>query len=149
MAEPDLLTRYRLASGEAEALKSGSQRLGSATLIDLAGHAPPVLHAFVARALFATRLFNVTVTNVPGPQMPLYAFGARLERIAPLVPLAADHALGVAVLSYNGGVTFGLNADFDAVPDLDVLREGIRTELAELGELAAARRTESRDTAGA
>ena len=137
VAEPEPLARYKLAAGEAESLKSGSQGLGGATLIDLAGHAPPVLHAFVARSLFATRLFNVTVTNVPGPQVPLYAFGARLVRIAPLVPLAADHALGVAVLSYDGGVTFGLNADFDAVPDLDVFRDGIASSLAELQELAA------------
>lgn len=136
VAEPDPLTRYRIATGEAESLKAGSQALGGETLIDLAGHAPPVLHAFVARSLFATRLFNVTVTNVPGPQIPLYAFGARLAHIAPLVPLAADHALGVAVLSYDGKVTFGLNADFDAVPDLDVFREGIESELAELCLLA-------------
>ena len=136
VAEVDPLVRYRRAAGEAEALKSGSQALGGETLIDLAGHAPPVLHAFIARSLFATRLFNVTVTNVPGPQMPLYAFGARLVRIAPLVPLAADHALGVAVLSYDGRVTFGLNADFDSVPDLDVLREGIERSVAELTEMA-------------
>lgn len=137
VAQPDPLTRYQMATGEAESLKAGSQALGGETLIDLAGHAPPVLHAFVARSLFATRLFNVTVTNVPGPQIPLYAFGARLVRIAPLVPLAADHALGVAVLSYDGRVSFGINADFDAVPDLDVFREGIESELTELCELAA------------
>lgn len=136
VAEPEPLVRYRLAAGEAEALKSGSQALGGATLVDLAGHAPPVLHAFVARSLFATRLFNVAVTNVPGPQMPLYAFGSRLVSIAPLVPLAAEHAVGVAVLSYDGKVTFGLNADFDAVPDLDVLRDGIEESLAELREVA-------------
>ena len=137
VAEPDPLVRYRLAAGEAEALKSGSQALGGETLVDLAGHAPPVLHAFVARSLFATRLFNVTVTNVPGPQVPLYAFGAQLVHIAPLVPLAADHSLGIAVLSYNGRVAFGLNADFDTVPDLDVFRDGIERELAELCALAA------------
>ena len=63
---------------------------------------PPVLHSFVARSLFATRLFNVTVTNVPGPQIPLYYFGSQIEEIWPLVPIAASHAIGLAVFSYDG-----------------------------------------------
>jgi len=69
---------------------------------------------------------------VPGPQRPLYAFGARLEEVLPLVPLAADHAVGIAVVSYNGKVFFGLSADARAAPDLDVLRTGIEESIAEL-----------------
>ena len=81
----------------------------------------------------------MTVTNVPGPQQPLYAFGARMEAIYPLVPLAADHTVGVAVLSYDGRVFFGLNADRHAVPDLDALRTGIEDSIEELKALARAR----------
>ncbi len=85
-------------------------------MIDLAGHMPPVLHSFVARSLFATRLFNVTITNVPGPQIPLYYFGSKVEEIWPLVPIAAEHAVGLAVFSYDGKLFFCLNADRDSCP---------------------------------
>ena len=91
-----------------------------------------MLHSFAARALFATRLFNVTITNVPGPQFPLYCFGSRVETIWPLVPIAAEHAVGLAVMSYDGKVFFCLNVDRDTVPDLDVLSGGISASLGEL-----------------
>ena len=98
-----------------------------------------MLHSFLARSLFATRLFNVTVTNVPGPQQPLYAFGARMREVLPLVPLAADHAVGIAVVSYDGDLYFGLIGDRDSTDDLDVLSYGIAHAIAELRELAATR----------
>jgi len=129
--------RYRHVTEEAETLKSGTQSLGTSTIISLAGLAPPVLHASIARSLYATRLFNVTVTNVPGPQQTLYALGAQLREILPLVPLAAEHAVGVAIFSYDGNVVFGINAATDAVPDLEVLRDGIAAEVRELRDLAA------------
>jgi WS/DGAT/MGAT family acyltransferase len=138
--------RYAQVMAEAEELKRGTQALGTTTVVSLAGLAPPVLHATLARSLYATRLFNVTVTNVPGPQMTLYALGARLREIIPLVPLAAEHAVGVAVFSYDGTVVFGLNAAADAVPDLDVLREGIAEELEALTGLASAVEGASRTT---
>jgi diacylglycerol O-acyltransferase len=106
--------------------------------VEIAGLAPPVLHTVIARSLFASRLFNLTVTNVPGPQQPLYAFGARLEEVYPLVPLAAEHAVGIAVVSYGGRMAFGINADRRAVPDIEVLRRGIEQSLEELSELAVA-----------
>jgi WS/DGAT/MGAT family acyltransferase len=130
--------RYRHVTEEAEMLKSGTQSLGTSTIISLAGLAPPVIHASIARSLYATRLFNVTVTNVPGPQTTLYALGARLHEILPLVPLAAEHAVGVAIFSYDGNVAFGINAATDAVPDLGVLRDGIAAEIDALRDLAAA-----------
>jgi WS/DGAT/MGAT family acyltransferase len=130
--------RYAQVMSEAEDLKQGTQALGTATVISLAGLAPPALHATIARALYATRLFNVTVTNVPGPQTTLYALGARLREIIPLVPLAADHAVGVAIFSYDGNLVFGINAAADAVPDVDVLRDGIGAELGALRRLATA-----------
>jgi WS/DGAT/MGAT family acyltransferase len=130
--------RYDRVVDEAETLKKGTQSLGTSTIISLAGLAPPAIHASIARALYATRLFNVTVTNVPGPQTTLYAFGARLREIIPLVPLAAEHALGVAIFSYDGTVVFGINAAADAVPDLDVLRDGIAEEIEALTALGTA-----------
>jgi len=144
VAEAAPLARYARTIAEAEELKAGDQALGSETLLELAGIAPPVLHAMLARALFATRLFNVTVTNVPGPQTTLYAFGAPVREVFGLVPLAAEHAIGIAVLSYDGRVTFGLNADYDTVPDLDVLARGIERSLAELLEIARGTRAAHR-----
>ena len=101
---------------------------------------PPVLHSFVARSLFATRLFNVTVTNVPGPQVPLFYFGSQIEEIWPLVPIAASHAIGLAVFSYDGTLYFCLNVDRDSCRDVDVLTGGIESSIAELRELAATAR---------
>jgi diacylglycerol O-acyltransferase / wax synthase len=133
----DPAERYRLQVQEAETLKAGTQHEGSSMLLNLGNHMPPVLHSFVARSLFATRLFNVTVTNVPGPQTPLYYFGSKVKEIWPLVPIAASHAIGLAVFSYDGRLFFCINADRDTVPDLDVLNAGIAESLTELGELAA------------
>ena len=138
VAERDLLRRYRETVTGSQALKSdGQQAEGTTAVIELAGLAPPIIHVTIAQALYATRLFNVTVTNVPGPQQTLYAFGAPLREIHPLVPLAAEHAVGVAVLSYDGTMFFGVVADPDAVPDLEVLLNAINASVQEL--LAAAR----------
>ncbi|MFN8162204.1 MAG: wax ester/triacylglycerol synthase family O-acyltransferase [Solirubrobacterales bacterium] len=135
--EPDPMRRYRLQVEEAEELKSGSQGTGSKTLVDLTALAPPAIHSFLARGLFATRLFNVTITNVPGPPSARYAFGSRMSEVWPLVPLAASHAVGIAVISYDGDLHFCINADRDSVPDLAVLRDGMARSLAFLREAAA------------
>ena len=140
VAASDPAERYVLQVEEAEALKAGTQHEGSSFLLDLGNHMPPVLHSFVARSLFATRLFNVTVTNVPGPQAPLYYFGSRIEEIWPLVPIAASHAIGLAVFSYDGTLYFCLNVDRDSCRDVDVLMDGIESSIAELHDLAATAR---------
>jgi diacylglycerol O-acyltransferase / wax synthase len=132
VAEPDSSARLRKIVEHTSRLKSSSAALGAATMLDLAALAPPLLHALIARSLYATRLFNVTITNVPGPRTPLYAFGARLRELHPIVPLAAEHAVGIAVVSYNGGIVLGLSADCDSTPDLEVLARGIEEGLAEL-----------------
>jgi hypothetical protein len=138
VAEADPVQRYRETVARSESLKAdGEQAAGTAAVIELAGLAPPVIHATIAQALYATRLFNLTITNVPGPQQTLYAFGAPLREIYPLVPLAAEHAVGVAVVSYDGNLFFGVVADRDAVPDLDVLLSALAASVEEL--LAAAR----------
>jgi diacylglycerol O-acyltransferase len=137
-AEPDPRERYRQTMEATRALKGGQQAAGAETLVDMAGLAPPVLHAAVARLSYTPRLFNVTITNVPGPQTTLYALGAPLRHIFPLVPIFAYHAVGIAVVSYDGEVVFGLNADRDTVPDIGVLARGITDSLSELRELTAA-----------
>jgi diacylglycerol O-acyltransferase len=134
------VSRYAHVVDSAEGLKSGTAAVGGATLIDLTGHAPPIVHTLLAQSLFASRLFNVTITNVPGPQTTLYAHGSRLVEIDGLVPLAAEHCVGIAVLSYDGLVSFGLIADRTTMPDLAVLRDGIEAALEELRVLAGVAR---------
>jgi diacylglycerol O-acyltransferase / wax synthase len=136
VCEPDPVRRYLVTAGETAELKAGGEARTGAELVALAGLAPPLLHSVLARSTTGSRLFNLTVTNVPGPRRSLYAFGARMEEILPLVPLAADHALGVAVVSYRGHVFFGLSGDAQATPDLDVLRAGIEASIGELRSAA-------------
>ncbi|MBN1529377.1 MAG: wax ester/triacylglycerol synthase family O-acyltransferase [Thermoleophilaceae bacterium] len=136
VAEPDALRRYRLLARESAHMKEGRLAAGGADLVRLSGIAPPILHSLFARSVFATRLFNLTVTNVPGPQLPLYAFGARMEEVLPLVPLAAEHSVGVAVVSYDGRVFFGLVGAGAGAKDLGVLARGIERGIAELSRLA-------------
>jgi diacylglycerol O-acyltransferase len=138
VAETDPVLRYRETVARSESLKSeGRQALGTTAVIELAGLAPPVIHATLAQAIYATRLFNVTITNVPGPQQTLYALGAPMREVYPLVPLAAEHAVGVAAASYDGNVFFGVVADRDAVPDLEVLVRSLGASVKDL--LSAAR----------
>jgi diacylglycerol O-acyltransferase / wax synthase len=136
IGEARLYRRYRRARAAAGRLKHGSAALGGSTLVAVTSLMPPVLHETVAKMLFAPRLFNITITNVPGPQFTLYALGSRLRRIEPLVPLFADHAVGIAIVSYDGELVFGINADYAATPDLDVLEDALRDELAQLLALA-------------
>jgi hypothetical protein len=100
--------------------------------------APPTLLAQASRVNFSTRLFNLIVTNVPGPQIPLYVLGRRLEEVFPVAFLPQNHALAVAIMCYNGRICFGLLADYDAVEDADVIASGIESSLAELEAAAAA-----------
>ena len=133
VAEADPHERYRRVVERAEQLKSGSQRTGGATIVGLADMAPPIVGALLGRSMFGgPRLFNLTITNVPGPQQRLYAFGAPLVEIQPLVPLFSGHAVGIAVVSYAGGMVFGLSADRLAAPDVGALAEGIERSFAEL-----------------
>jgi hypothetical protein len=98
--------------------------------------APPTLLAQASRLNFSTRLFNLIVTNVPGPQFPLYLLGRELEALIPVAFLPENHALAIAIMSYNGEVDFGLLADYDAMADLDYVATAIRESLAELLEAA-------------
>ena len=138
VAEPAAAVRYRRIVDSTSRLKASGAAAAATAAIDLVGYAPPLLHAAIARNLYATRLFNVTITNVPGPRGPLYAYGAALREVHPVVPLAAEHAVGIAVFSYDGLVTFGINADCESTPEISELADQIRAGIDELRTLVPA-----------
>ena len=117
-------------------LKQSKQALGAEVISRFNDFAPPTLLAQAARINFSTRLFNVVVTNVPGPQVPLYVLGRELEDCFPVGFLPPNQALFVAIMSYNGGINFGLLADYDSMHDLDLIADGIERSIAELVEAA-------------
>jgi diacylglycerol O-acyltransferase / wax synthase len=126
----------RRISGVTRQVKESGQAVGAAALTELAGFAPPNLLDQAARLTARQRFVNLVVTNVPGPQQPLALDGRELEDIFPVVPLAKNLALGVAIVSYHGGMNFGLNGDFDALPELDELAGDFEAALAELAQAA-------------
>ncbi len=125
----------REAMGE---LKQSKQALGAEVISRFNDFAPPTLLAQASRINFSTRLFNLIVTNVPGPQMPLYVLGREQEDAFPIAFLPENHALAIAIMSYNGHLNFGLLADYDSMEDVGVICEGIEEALAELDEIAKA-----------
>jgi diacylglycerol O-acyltransferase len=118
-------------------IKRSGQAVGAQALTELTGFAPPTVMSQAARLASRQRFFNLVVTNVPGPQHPLYLLGRRLEAIYPMVPLARNQALGIALMSYAGRLDFGLNGDFDAMEDLDLLAADLQESIAELTAAAA------------
>jgi diacylglycerol O-acyltransferase len=115
----DPVERLHLASREMGDLKSSGQAVGAEILTKLTDFAPGTIASQAARLQPAQRFFNLVVTNVPGPQFPLYVLGRKMESIFPMVPLARRQALCVGIMSYNGQVNFGLVGDYDAMADLD------------------------------
>lgn len=126
------LERLSVIAEAMSGVKRSGQAVGAQALTELAGFASPTLVAQATRLQARQRLFNLVVTNVPGPQSPLYLLGRRMRAVYPLVPLAANTALGIAVLSYDGNLNFGLNADYDALPDLDSLARDLEQSIAEI-----------------
>jgi WS/DGAT/MGAT family acyltransferase len=145
----DPVLRLETARRSMEGIKDSKQALGAETISRLNDFAPPTLLAQAARINFSTRLFNLVITNVPGPQFPIYVLGRELEDIFPVGFLPPNQAVFVAIMSYNGGINFGLLADFDAMPDVGVLAEGIERSIAELAEIAAEREREAAEDAAA
>jgi diacylglycerol O-acyltransferase / wax synthase len=133
----DPVARLRRVTESMRHLKSSKQAVGAEVISRFNDFAPPTLLAEAARINFSTRLFNVVVTNVPGPQVPLYILGRELEDLFPVGFLPPDQALFVAIMSYNGGINFGLLADYDALDDVAVLATAIERALAELVDAAA------------
>jgi diacylglycerol O-acyltransferase / wax synthase len=123
-------------STELSAVKESGQVVGAGALTDLAGFAPPALLNQGARLIARQRFINLVVTNVPGPQEPLYMDGHELQDIFPMVPLGTNLGLGIAILSYNGTMNFGLVGDFDAMPDLEDLAGDFEAALEDLREAA-------------
>ena len=136
----DPVRRLQIVSEAMEGLKRSKQALGAEVISRFNDFAPPTLLAQASRINFSTRLFNLIVTNVPGPQIPLYVLGRELEDVFPIAFLPADHALAVAIMSYNGRINFGLLADYDALADVEEIAAGIAASLAELTEAAKQRR---------
>ncbi len=134
VGEPDPLRRLATVGAAMRAHKEEGQSVGADALVALSGFAPPTLHALGARVVstYSRRLFNLVVTNVPGPQFPLYAAGAQMLDAYPVVPLVKGQAVSIGLTSYNGRVFFGLNADRDAMPDVDVLGGLLEEAVAEL-----------------
>jgi diacylglycerol O-acyltransferase / wax synthase len=117
-------------------MKESGQAVGAQALTGLTGFAPPNLLDQAGRVIARQRFINLVVTNVPGPQHPLSLDGAELKEVIPMVPLGMNLAFGVAIVSYNGRMTFGLMADFDALPDLELIAADFETALRELMEAA-------------
>jgi WS/DGAT/MGAT family acyltransferase len=132
----DPVRRLNTISAEMRELKESGQAVGAEVLTALSGFAPPTIVSQAARLAARQRLFNLVVTNVPGPQLPLYLLGRRLEAIFPMVPLTSNTALGIAILSYNGQLNFGLTADYDGLPDIEVLADELRSAFEELAAAA-------------
>ena len=132
----DPVARLQVVRQAMDGLKDSKQALGAEVLAGVQALAPPTIFAQASRLNFSTRLFNLLVTNVPGPQLPLYVLGRRLEDLFPVAFLPKRHALAVAIMSYDGGMDFGLLGDYDAMPDLERIGELLDESLQEL--LAAA-----------
>jgi diacylglycerol O-acyltransferase len=128
----DPLDRLRAVSDNMRHLKSSGQAVGASLLTDVTNFAPATIAAQAARLQSHQRFFNTVVTNVPGPQFPLYLLGHELLDIFPMVPLAGNQAVCFGIMSYNGGVNFGVTADYDATPDLDALAADLEASLNEL-----------------
>ena len=134
IGEPNALMRLHQVAYATQAHKDSGRSVAARSLSDIAGFAPTTLHALGVRvsAEVMRKQHDLLVTNVPGPQVPLYAAGARLAASYPALPLSAGHLLTIGVTSYNGEVYVGLTADRDAVRDLDVLAQCLADALEEL-----------------
>jgi diacylglycerol O-acyltransferase / wax synthase len=132
----DPVQRLRFVSHAMDGLKESKQALGAEVIAGAQNFAPPTILAQASRLNFSTRLFNLLVTNVPGPQFPLYVLGREMLAAYPVAFLPENHALAIAIMSYNGQMNFGLLGDFDALPDIELISETIAQELATLVALA-------------
>jgi WS/DGAT/MGAT family acyltransferase len=138
VAEADAIARHEAIRRDASYLKGSGAAALMATVIDIGGLTPPLVHQQLVPMVTDARVFNLTVTNVPGPPIPLSASGSPLVEIQPMVPILDGHALGVAVVSYADQLVFGLTADPAVLPDLDAFAADLEAGLEELAELAGA-----------
>jgi diacylglycerol O-acyltransferase / wax synthase len=130
------VARLDIVREELKGLKSGGQAVGAQVLTELSGFAPSTVMDQASRLVARQRFFNLVVTNVPGPQFPLYLLGRRMLDPFPMVPLAKNQAIGVALLSYDGAINFGVVGDYDLMWDLDEFQTDLHESLAELAVAA-------------
>jgi diacylglycerol O-acyltransferase len=135
----DPMRRMQIVSQAMGDLKKSKQAMGASLLTQLADFAPPTVAGQAARLQSKQRFFNLVVTNIPGPQFPLYLMGRRMERVFPMVPLAKNQGVCIGIMSYDGQVNFGLIGDYDGMPDLDDLARDLEDSIAELIEAAGGR----------
>ena len=129
----DPFERYEIVKRHTSELKETDQALGAKTLVDVAS-ASPITVLSMANRLVGPRLrpFNMTVTNIPGPQFPMYLLESQMLANYPMVPLWAQHGVGIALFSYNGRLLWGIQADYDALPDSADLVQAIHRSYEEL-----------------
>ncbi|HJV04518.1 MAG TPA: wax ester/triacylglycerol synthase family O-acyltransferase [Actinomycetota bacterium] len=138
VGERDPVKRLRKITRATRTLKRSQQAVAATALINSAGWAPATLHGLAARLVSQQRLINLVVSNVPGPQVPLYLDGARLLVAYPVMPLGPTTALSVAVTSLSGTMGFGFTGDWDAMPDIDDLARDLLDEVVALKKAAQA-----------
>ena len=136
IAEPDPFRRYRKIAAAANEAWEGAAAVESVAL-GRADLAQPLIQSVIARLAFTPGLYNIPIANIPSFPFTLYSLGAPMRRVIPVIPLSSGQALGIASGGYNGRVYFGLNADRDAVPDLDLVRTGIEETLYDLSRVLA------------
>jgi diacylglycerol O-acyltransferase / wax synthase len=132
----DPIERLRTVSATMGDLKESKQAVGASLLTELTDFAPPTITGQAARLQSRQRFFNLVVTNVPGPQFPLYLMGRELQALFPMVPLAKRQAVCFGIMSYNGQVNFGLVGDYDAIPDLEELAHDVEWAISDLSAAA-------------
>ena len=132
----DPVARLREVRHTMDGLKESKQAMGAEAIIGMERFAPPTILAQASRLHFARGMYTLLVSNVPGPQFPLYVLGREMQASYPVGFLGGERSLAVAVMSYNGGMNFGLIGDYDALPDLEMIGGGIQSSLAELVALA-------------
>ena len=143
VSEPDPTERLKKVIAITTQLKKESNQTGGAELIEeIADLTTKRIVSELYRAAMQLRTYNLVITNVPGPPIPLYLLGAQMKAIFPMVPLMRNQNLGIALFSYNGGLHWGFNADWESFPDVHEFVEDLETSFAEYKELAAARAPE-------
>lgn len=143
--EMDTLKRLNYVKNSMDGLKRSNQAVAADALASVQNFAPPTILAQASRLNFSTRLFNLLVTNVPGPQLPLYLLDRQMVDAFPIPFLAENHNLAVAVMSYNGRINFGILGDYDNVPDLQVIADGLSDSRDDLLDATAQVKNKARE----
>ena len=132
LSEPDPAERLRLVHAETSRVKESEQARAASLVIEATGWTPPTINRVLADVISRQLNWNLVVSNVPGPQMPFYLLGRRMVEVYPVVPLSPQqHALSIGVVSYDGGVFFGITADRNLFADVDEVAADLEAALAE------------------